>query len=126
MYLIRDETNDSQQLPLARFLEAIRSAGGRSDKTVSWRVTQAGGYGLDVCRLENSLEGRESVPIDSAEVSRVSRDRDQWFYDLCCIEDAAGLYFGVLDSGALFIWRNDELCKEVVAGFDIVTRENSI
>ena len=123
MYLTRDRVDDGQQLPLARFLANV-AATVRDGNRRDWRVMSARGYGEDVCDLEDSLEGRASIPVRMDELLRISSDPDQWFYDLHCVEDVSGLRLGVLDSGALYIRGSDELCRSVTAHFEDVTRVN--
>lgn len=125
MYLIKDPVDDSQRFPLTAFLEHVLNAVGAGDASRNWRVFCSWGYGKDVCALEDLLEERESIQIQPSDLLRISKDTGQWFYDLHCVDEQAFLRFGVLDSSALYLDGNEDLCKRIADCFDQVSQTSS-
>lgn len=119
-FLIRDQIDGPQQLPLDRLLSRVLAVSGCRPGLL-WVITHARGYGIEVCELEDSLSGKKSVEVEPDRLVRIARDKTQWFYDLHCIDDSVPLLFGLQDSTALYVRGREALCREVSAVFDKVT-----
>ena len=119
-FLIRDQADGPQQLPLDHLLNRVLAVSGRRTGLL-WRVTNARGYGVEVCQLEDSLEEKESVVVEPDRLIQIARDKTQWFYDLHCVDDLLPLFFGLQDSTALYVRGSEALCRKVSASFHNVT-----
>lgn len=122
MYLIRDSTNDGQQFPLTKLLEEVCLVDEKAGLPSSWLITSVQGYGLDVCALEDAINTRGSLSINAERLVDISRDENQWFYDLRCLDPGLNMEFGVLDSAALFLQGNEEQSRLISSCFGIVDR----
>jgi hypothetical protein len=120
MYLIRDKAEGPQRLPLALLLERIAELKGSCAR---WRISKTRGYGEQICDLEDRVLREDSVLIDADEVIRLANDPQQWFYDLACSTEDGTFFFGVLDSGALFLSGDDDLVRRLLVGFREVAIE---
>ena len=112
---VRDHTDDGQRFPLTTFLELLLSS-GTIELSDQITIANCWGYGKKVCDWEDKIDLHGHVEIPFAELLELTRNSDQWFYDLKC-RDANELVFGVFDSSALFLKGTCEFVERIVGSF---------
>ncbi len=123
MYLIRDHVQDAQRFPLTKLLELV--ANSIDTNRIIWTIKKARGYGEQICEIEDNLMTMDEVKVTANKLIDISKDDEQWFYDLECYNDE-GMKFGIIDSNFLFIEASEKEVSGIIRQFDKVSKITTV
>lgn len=116
-YWILDREDTPQGLPLRKLVAKIRELAGDGD--FRFLVRRSQGYGAQICLWVNRLAQDDEIPVSADELERLSRRKEEWFYNLDarCVTPTVTIGFGLHDSSALFLDAPAALAAQITAHF---------